>query len=89
MEAYNQEVSDGMNAGAILEACPDKPASKYEILREWPITITFCDSGCTIRVGCKTVAFSHVNEAMNALNEYVTNPKKSTEIWNKVFNENN
>jgi len=63
---------------------------KSELLREYQINIRFLSIGCIIDVGCKSIAFTTIKEAMIALNEYVENPKKSRQKWNEVFkNEDN
>lgn len=74
--------------------CVSEPArpmmektSKQELLRNYEITITFLSIGCIVRVGCKQIPFQTVNEAIKALNDYVEDPEKETERWNKIFRE--
>jgi hypothetical protein len=59
--------------------------SKSSILSENRIEIKFCSIGCTIRVGCKEVAFSDNNDAMDSLVEYVNNPDSAIKMWMKEF----
>ena len=59
--------------------------SKTELLQRHEISIQFMSVGCVIRIGCKSIPFESVNEAMKELNEYVNNPRKSTKKWEKVF----
>jgi len=61
---------------------------RMEILRNNEVSIQFFSVGCVIRVGCKSVGFNNVEEAMKELNEYVANPRESVKKWNKVFNVN-
>ena len=59
--------------------------SRTELLQRHEIVIQFMSVGCVIRIGCKSIPFESVNEAMKELNEYVNNPRKSTKKWEKVF----
>jgi hypothetical protein len=60
-----------------LEPAMEKMAEEYkpsnaELLRDYEITIRFLSRGCTVRIGCKEIAFEDVNKAMSQINEYVT-----------------
>jgi hypothetical protein len=46
--------------------------SKSEMLTDYEINIQFLNRGCVVRVGCKSIAFTDINEAMAEINEYVT-----------------
>lgn len=59
--------------------------SRTEILRDYTINIYFHSIGCVIQVGCKSVAFSTVEEGMRALSAYVENPFEEKKKWNKIF----
>lgn len=59
--------------------------SRTELLQRHEIVIQFMSVGCVIRIGCKSIPFESVNEAMAELNEYVNNPRKSTKKWEKVL----
>lgn len=59
--------------------------SRSELLQRHEISIQFMSVGCVIRIGCKSIPFESVDEAMAELNEYVNNPHKSTKKWEKVF----
>ena len=63
----------------VTEPMPEKNYNEYipkkqEILREYEIGIRFLSIGCVIRVGCKEIPFTDVNEAMEELSNYVSNP---------------
>lgn len=60
--------------------------SKQEILQEYPIGIKFLSRGCIVEVGCKTVAFTTVEEAMAAIRNYVADPETVGEYWRGQFN---
>jgi len=59
--------------------------SRREILREYDLNITFLNRGCIVRVGCKAIAFEDIDEAMNAINNYVKNPYESQKEWRKII----
>lgn len=58
---------------------------KGEILGCYAIRIEFLSIGCIIKVGCKSIPFSSVKEAMKALNDYVTNPEETIKIWEEIL----
>jgi len=60
--------------------------SRLEALREYEIRIQFLDRGCTVHVGCKTIAFENVDSAMLEINNYVANPWETQQKWRKLFN---
>lgn len=60
---------------------------RQEILRDYEISIRFLSVGCVIRVGCKEIPFTSVNEAMNKLSLYVKDPYEEGKKWQKVFDE--
>ena len=74
--------------GGLPEVCEKQPSSRMDLLRNNDININFLSSGCIIRIGCKTIAFSTVEEGMNELTMYVANPSKSIEKWYAIFNKN-
>jgi hypothetical protein len=77
---YDQPVS------AQVEPCQYTP-SRSQALREYRIEIEFLSIGCIVRVGCKTVPFTSVDEAMKELNAYVKDPVTAQKIWNKRFED--
>lgn len=90
----NMEEEVGLTMGNALidrpvEQCYDKQScrSKQEILQQYEIRIQFLSVGCIVNVGCKSIAFNSVSDAMKELNDYVENPKESSDKWNKKFNE--
>ncbi len=42
--------------------------------KEYEIGIRFLSIGCVIRVGCKEMSFTNVDEVMDILSLYVKNP---------------
>lgn len=60
--------------------------TRNQALQKWEINIRFLSVGCVISVGCKTIGFGDVDEAMRELTNYVSNPLEEREKWNKIFN---
>lgn len=60
---------------------------KQEILREYEIGIRFLSIGCVIRVGCKEIPFTSVDDAMEELSLYVKDPYVEGKKWQKIFDE--
>ena len=56
-----------------------------EILKEYEIRIQFLSRGCVIHVGCKSIAFESVENAMKELNEYVNNTWEVQKKWSKLL----
>lgn len=61
--------------------------TKAQLLREYEVGIKFLSRGCVVRVGCKEIAFTSIDEAMLELNNYIRDPHASTEKWNRIFNQ--
>jgi hypothetical protein len=70
----------------VIPSVEYKP-SRSQVLRDYPINIEFLTIGCIVRVGCKTIPFTSVDEAMKEINAYVKDPVKSQEVWNKRFED--
>ena len=74
------------------EQVPVEQAVKYrpsrsQALRDYRIEIEFLSIGCIVRVGCKTIPFTSVDEAMKEINAYVKDPVTSQKVWNKRFED--
>ena len=54
-------------------------------LKEHHVNIRFLSIGCVIDIGCKSIPFTSIDEAMKELNAYVANPKEAIEKWNKIL----
>jgi len=83
----NEELEPALGRGVNVQAPIDYRPSRNECLRDYSINIEFLSVGCVIRVGCKSVPFSTVKEAMIALNEYVANPIETRKVWDKIFSQ--
>ena len=69
-----------------VEKCEYTP-SRSEALRDYRIEIEFLSIGCIVRVGCKSIPFTSVDEAMKELNAYVKDPVTGQKTWNKRFQD--
>lgn len=55
--------------------------SKQEALMKHEIQIQFLSRGCIIRVGCKSIPFSSIEDAINELQNYFENPYEVQQQW--------
>ena len=69
-----------------VEKCEYTP-SRSEALRDYRIEIEFLSIGCIVRVGCKSIPFTSVHEAMKEINAYVKDPVASHKVWEKRFQD--
>ena len=67
-----------------VERCEYTP-SRSQALRDYNISIEFLSIGCIVRVGCKAIPFTSVDEAMKEINAYVKDPVASQKAWEKRF----
>jgi len=61
--------------------------TRQQALSSYSINIEFLSRGCIIRMGCKSIPFQSVEEAMAELNEYVKNPLASGKKWREKLGE--
>jgi hypothetical protein len=61
--------------------------TRQQALSSYSINIEFLSIGCIIRVGCKSIPFQSVEEAMTELNEYIKNPLASGKKWREKLGE--
>lgn len=82
---YTEQVmQEGPMESGPIELGPKTPSRQY-FLREYPITIDFLSIGCVVKIGCKSIPFQNIDEAMSAINAYVANPKEEQEKWRKIL----
>lgn len=62
-----------------------KPSAD-EIRRRHQINIEFLDSGCVVRIGCKSIAFTNYERALSEINAYVNDPIEAYKKWSKELN---
>jgi hypothetical protein len=63
----------------------DLSRSRQYWLRENHINIRFLSIGCVIDIGCKSIPFTSVDEAMKELNAYIANPQAESKKWLKIL----
>ncbi len=54
-------------------------------LREFPVTFSFNDKGCTISIGCKIISFSTTEEAMQEFQNYIMTPVERRAYWEDII----
>lgn len=59
--------------------------SRQYYLREYPINIRFLSIGCVVEVGCKSIPFTSIDEAMKEINAYVADPYKEQQRWRQLL----
>jgi hypothetical protein len=55
--------------------------TKQQALARYNIEIKFLSKGCIVTVGCKQIAFSNTDDAINALTEYFSDPNEAYKKW--------
>ena len=48
---------------------------RIEVLKNWEIRIQPLDRGCVVYVGCKSIAFTSIEEAYKEIGRYIENPQ--------------
>ena len=48
---------------------------RLDLLKRWEISIHVLDRGCFVRVGCKSIAFTNIEEAYKEIGRYLENPQ--------------
>lgn len=61
--------------------------SKMECLKSFNINIRFLSIGCLVEVGCMSIPFTNITDAMEALQTYVDNPYEERQRWEKLIQE--
>jgi ribosome maturation protein Sdo1 len=75
-----------MHPQEMPEVLMPKEQSRQSMLStSYPISIEFLSIGCIVRVGCKSIPFQSVEDAMKEVNAYVSNPKESQEKWRAIL----
>lgn len=81
-----------MNEPAIMEepvvACEKQwQPSRMECLKHYNINIRFLSIGCLVEVGCMSIPFTNITDAMEALQTYIDNPYEERQRWEKLIQE--
>ena len=65
----------------VEEQCKPYQPPRQEVLQQYEINIQFLSRGCIVRVGCKSIAFENVADALAELNAYYIDPYATQERW--------
>jgi hypothetical protein len=87
MNEVQQEVEQLDRPSRLEDCVKEYRPSRMECLRDYNINIRFLSVGCIIEVGCKSIPFTTIKEAMEALNQYVAKPYETRQVWEKRFQE--
>jgi hypothetical protein len=63
--------------------------SRQECLKNYSINIEFLSMGCIVRVGCMSIHFQFINDAMDEIKAYTENPYDERLRWEKLIEEKN
>lgn len=77
-----EPVRDGYQAEPRAEQYIPPPD---ELRQRHSIQIEFLSIGCIVRIGCKSIAFSDIDNAMCEVNAYVKDPVEAYKKWSKVL----
>jgi hypothetical protein len=80
----NETILEEPTAGLKTEKSEFRP-SNTELLREYDMNIKFLNRGCIVYIGCRTIAFESIENAMNAINAYVSNPYEEQKKWSDIL----
>jgi hypothetical protein len=61
--------------------------SRMESLKNYNINIKFLSIGCLVEVGCMSIPFTNITDAMEALQAYIDNPYEERQKWEKLSQE--
>ena len=87
MNEVQQEVEQLDRPSRLEDCAKEYRPSRMECLRDYNINIRFLSVGCIIEVGCKSIPFTTIKEAMEALNQYVAKPYETRQVWEIKFQE--
>ena len=59
--------------------------SKMDLLRDYSVEIRAVSRGCLVRVGCKEIAFSSLEEGLKEVQDYYSDPHKSYAKWTRIL----
>jgi len=83
MNYFTTTTTEGVN----MPTLDNVKLTRQQALSSYSVNIEFLSIGCIIRVGCKSIPFQSVEEAMVELNEYVKNPLASGKKWREKLGE--
>lgn len=84
-ETLQEDPRVAINLGPTEELSRVSIPSASEILMHHDVRIRVCSSGALITIGCKDIAFSTIEEALEEVNFYYKDPVESYKKWTKRF----
>lgn len=60
-------------------------STKQQLLSRYSIKIDFLSRGCVVNIGCKTIPFEKVEDAITEISRYVNNPEEVEKEYNEKF----
>ena len=60
-------------------------STKQQLLSRYSIKIDFLSRGCVVNIGCKTIPFEKVEDAITEINRYVNSPEEVEKEYNEKF----
>jgi hypothetical protein len=63
--------------------------SRMECLKNYQINIEFLSLGCIVRVGCMTIPFTFIDDAIDGIKKYIDNPYEERQRWEKLIKDRN
>lgn len=81
-EMRNETLGSSMITDPVREKEEYRP-DPNDLRKRHPITIEFLDSGCVVRIGCKSIAFNDYRNAMEEINAYIKDPITAYQKWGK------
>ncbi len=60
-------------------------SNKQQLLSRYSIKIDFLSRGCVVNIGCKSIPFEKVEDAITEINRYVNNPEEVEKEYNEKF----
>lgn len=83
MEQQGPMAESRQSLGAYEEKKAEYIPPASDLRKRHEIRIEFLDSGCVVRVGCKSIAFNDYRNAMEEVNAYVKDPIAAYKKWSK------
>ena len=64
---------------------PMDSSNKQQLLSRYSIRIEFLSRGCVVNIGCKSIPFEKVEDAITEINRYVNNPEEVEKEYYEKF----
>ena len=87
MENQEMSLSSTGTVGYLPETRTERKcgSTKQQLLSRYSIKIDFLSRGCIVNIGCKTIPFENIENAITEINRYVNNPEEVEKEYNEKF----